>query len=421
MRESSLQMRARLLKVSNALQVARQGSGRIGRRRQVRTPPRKIRFDLHVGGTRFRPSLPWTPTEANLARARLRIQQIKARIAAGTFSFAEDFPDYRGERGQRPACALTCAEVFEAFLTHSQARVAREDLSPSTLASYRQILSYTWGPTLGPLPFLSVRHSTLARIADAQTCGKKTYNNLLSAIRRAFEFGYRDHPEQRDPASLLKSVRLRRKDRAPIDPFTIDEAETLIAGIHADWGQAQGNFDEFRFFTGLRPCEQIALVLADFERTRGFLTVSKTRVRRINRDVTKTGSDRQVELCARAVSVLERQLRLRESLEREGRLEHEYLFFEARGQVFPDTRNPYRRWGRTLARLPIRYRNPYSARHTSVSWNLMIGRNPLRVAQQHGHSPTTMWSVYAAWTCDTPDADVERIRHAMTSPSPHEG
>ena len=28
----------------------------------------------------------------------------------------------------------------------------------------------------------------------------------------------------------------------------------------------------------------------------------------------------------------------------------------------------------------------------------MVGRNPLLVAKEHGHRPTTMLSVYAAWT-----------------------
>ncbi len=40
----------------------------------------------------------------------------------------------------------------------------------------------------------------------------------------------------------------------------------MIAAIHRDWGEAQGNYDEFRFFTGLRPSEQIALVLTDLDR-----------------------------------------------------------------------------------------------------------------------------------------------------------
>jgi hypothetical protein len=50
-----------------------------------------------------------------------------------------------------------------------------------------------------------------------------------------------------------------------VDPFTIVEAESLIAQLCADWGNAIGNYDELRFFTGLRPSEQIALLVTDFD------------------------------------------------------------------------------------------------------------------------------------------------------------
>jgi hypothetical protein len=43
---------------------------------------------------------------------------------------------------------------------------------------------------------------------------------------------------------------MARKDRARPDPFRIQDAETLIAQIHADWGEAEGNYHAFRFFTG---------------------------------------------------------------------------------------------------------------------------------------------------------------------------
>ncbi len=36
-----------------------------------------------------------------------------------------------------------------------------------------------------------------------------------------------------------------------------------MSKLHADWGEAMGNYDEFRFFTGLRPSEQIALLVSD--------------------------------------------------------------------------------------------------------------------------------------------------------------
>ena len=73
-------------------------------------------------------------------------------------------------------------------------------------------------------------------------------------------------------------------------------------------------------------------------------------------------------------------------------------------------------WRKTLQRLPtIRYRRPYCARHSSVSWNLMIGRSALRVAQQHGHSIETMLRIYAAWTPGAVDADLAMIERAMIS------
>jgi integrase len=80
----------------------------------------------------------------------------------------------------------------------------------------------------------------LVKIADAKHVGKKTYNNIVSVLRRAFEHGYRDHPERHNPARGLKTLRIHRKDRPPVDPFSIEEAETLIAAIHRDWGEGAG-------------------------------------------------------------------------------------------------------------------------------------------------------------------------------------
>lgn len=206
------------------------------------------------------------------------------------------------------------------------------DMAAITVSTYRRVLDYFWRPTIGPERFLSVRYSTLVAIADEGLWSKKTYNNSISVLRRAFKFGYRDHPEGHDPTSGLKSARIRKKDRPVIDPFTIQDAETLIAAIRRDWGEAQGNYDEFRFFTGLRPSEQVALVLADFDATRGTLKINKARVGGIDNDSTKTGEDRRIELCPRAIQVLHRQIALRESLQLAGKIDHDQLFFKETGK-----------------------------------------------------------------------------------------
>ena len=54
----------------------------------------RIQFDLRVNGRRLRPTLAWAPTEENLQRAREHRKMLKARIAAGTFRLAEEFPEY---------------------------------------------------------------------------------------------------------------------------------------------------------------------------------------------------------------------------------------------------------------------------------------------------------------------------------------
>ena len=173
----------------------------------------------------------------------------------------------------------------------------------------------------------------LVKIDDAYTCNKKTYNNAISALRRAFNFEYLDYPERGDPAASLKCARIGKQDRPPVDPFSIQDAVVLIAILHRDWGKAQGNYDELRFFTGLRPSEQIALTVTDYDAVRSVLGVNKARVLGIDKDATKTGEDRRILLCPHAISIIERQLRLRHRLVRAGHIDHQHQIFHQQSRA----------------------------------------------------------------------------------------
>jgi integrase len=136
--------------------------------------PARIQFDFYIDRVRFRPTVRWIPNEANLRRARMYLARIKARIAAGTFCFADEFPDYQHLQKIRvPLSARTCGEVFDAFLRHDEARLARGDLAASTVASYRQILNHDWRPYIGHLPFLGVPYSMLVRSRTPITATRK--------------------------------------------------------------------------------------------------------------------------------------------------------------------------------------------------------------------------------------------------------
>jgi hypothetical protein len=73
----------------------------------------------------------------------------------------------------------------------------------------------------------------------------------------------------------------------------------------------------------LRPSEQIALLVTDYDAYRGVLSVTKARVLRRDKDRTKTQEDRDVELCPRALEILKRHLTLRDEYVVAGKIRHE--------------------------------------------------------------------------------------------------
>src|SRR6185437_10670244 len=159
----------------------------------VAAPRGRIQFDFRFDGVRYRPSIKRPPSEANLRRARERLEVIKRQIQLGIFSFAEEFPDYRyPERLTDVSKFQLCGEVFDEYLAHCEARLRRDDMAAATVNSYRKILDCIWRPQIGHLVFQKIRYSHLIAIADGHNWSKKTYNNSISALKRAFDFGYRD-------------------------------------------------------------------------------------------------------------------------------------------------------------------------------------------------------------------------------------
>ena len=69
---------------------------------------------------------------------------------------------------------------------------------------------------------------------------------------------------------------------------------------------------KLRFFTGLRPSEELALVVIDYDAEHGRVERHQGAHQRVDSDVTKPGEDRHVALCPGAMAFFERQLRLSE-------------------------------------------------------------------------------------------------------------
>jgi hypothetical protein len=68
----------------------------------------RIQFDFEFAGVRYCPTLKCSPTEANLKRTRKQLQEIRQRIAAGTFVFPEEFPVVARTGVPTSICSFFC-------------------------------------------------------------------------------------------------------------------------------------------------------------------------------------------------------------------------------------------------------------------------------------------------------------------------
>ena len=71
------------------------------------------------------------------------------------------------------------------------------------------------------------------------------------------------------------------------------------------------------------------------------------------------------------------------------------------------------RWRYVIKSRHVRYREPYNGRHTCVSWNLMLGKNILWCARQHGHSLEVMLTIYGSWIEGSTAEDIAVIKSSM--------
>jgi hypothetical protein len=76
-----------------------------------------------------------SPTEANLRRAREQLAAIKERITSGTFSFADEFPDFRDLRGCAWRRLAENVRPFRCFPPRCEFRMAKDDMAPITFAT----------------------------------------------------------------------------------------------------------------------------------------------------------------------------------------------------------------------------------------------------------------------------------------------
>ncbi len=170
-----------------------------------------------------------------------------------------------------------------------------------TKKGYLNILEYHWMGYFALEPIQSITTEDIKEaIIDRDFQTAKTLNNCLIPLRGVFDCAMENKYISENP---LESIRNKKVQIDIPDPFSRKEMNALL-----DWLKSNLTDDdilyywyyELAFWSGCRPSELIALKEADFDFFSGMFKVNKSRVRGIEKNVTKTHTAREICLNPRS-------------------------------------------------------------------------------------------------------------------------
>lgn len=372
---------------------------------ELREKSIRVRFDWR--GKQRRETLyiddePMAPTPANAKYAKRLVAEISQKVQNGTFEYASYFP--KSSNADEPEEGVPMLhDVMDKWLKVY-------DGKESTKRQYRTRLNSFWKKALKNRPIEDVGYSDILTALNSGTWKSgKSRNNELSLINGVFEFARLDKLIKENPCAEVKRAGYQKP--AP-DPFDLGEVHAILGHLREQRPEQILNFVQVMFFTGLRTSEGIALRWSDIDFRKREVLIDGANVYDEESDTTKTYEPRTVKLNGLAVEALQRQKA------------HTFL---AGAHVFhdPKTGEPWSYakitdvrafWKATLTKLGIRYRRPYSMRHTYATMGLMSGVKPGFMANQLGHSLRMFFTVYAKWISSSDDdREMAKLEQAISS------
>lgn len=330
---------------------------------------------------------PLAPTPANIKYATRIAAEVRDKVRSGLFTYADYFPNSPRAQGEQ---AGTVGDFMDRWYDQLE-------LKPSTLSEYKRMKDKFWKPAIGNKMLKKVTHSDITTaLKNGTWSSNRTRNNMLYMLRAVFNLAVADGLIAKNPCETIEAAAWQRKKP---DPFSIVEANRIIARLHEKHHEQVANFYEFMFFSGLRTGEGLGLEWADVDMNKRIVVVRQSFVRGKIQE-TKTSKERTVKLTARAFEALKRQKSWSFVGDVDGRVFHN----PSTGKAWAKEQNisePY--WKPTLKALGIRYRRPYNTRATYATIGLMSGARPAYMAAQLGHSLEVFYRDYADWIADQDD------------------
>lgn len=381
----------------------------------VRKETGKLVIDFRFKGERCREQTALDDTPANRKRLVKFVEKIESDITAGTFNYAETFPNskragklgltavtpvaaalgqiHSGNPGAAPRPAFaTPAAVLPTFREFTATWVAENDVGwrRSHKRTVMDIIKVHLEPAFGEKVVSDITKADILqfRSALAKVPGRNKGNlsaKRINAITGVLRQILNEAADRFEFTTAYRNIKPLKVPRSDIVPFNLEEVQAILATVRADFK----DYYTVRFFTGMRTGEIDGLKwkYVDFERRQ--ILVRETIVGG-EEDITKTdGSQREIQMSEIVYQALRRQEKATRSLS-------VFVFCNLQGQPLDHVNVTKRVWYPLLRHMGLALRRPYQTRHTAATLWLGAGENPQWIARQMGHASTEMlFKVYA--------------------------
>ena len=363
-----------------------------------------LAFRFYWNGREFWQGTGWRDTAKNRTKAEGKAVEMTDEIKAGTFSYLKWFPkgnkahefgpkDNGAPAGNKP---LTVRTFYQEWIEKKKPPFVRLSLQ----RDYQQNFKRTILPFMGDVELNRVSVDTLEsfriHLVDERGLALKTARNIIDGSLRAM---IRDAGRRvdRNPFNDLPANWWPRQPQREPDPYSEDERDAILKYYRANRPQWAYAFVFFRFYTGTRPSEAVALKWGSVDLQSGKAMLSLSR-HLGEENATKTrASRRTISLLPNVVDVLKSILPLRVE-------PNSYVFTDAQGRPIDQSEFNRCSFQPVLRVLKLRPRPFYNTRHTFISIALTLGCNQKWIAEQTGTSIAMIQEHYGKYIRDDGDA-----------------
>src|SRR5215813_465024 len=362
----------------------------------------RLAFRLFWDGRESWEGTRWKDTPKNRLKAEADALRISEEMERGTFDYLKWFPDGNRVHLFRTKAQrigenkpLTVRKFCEEWIKRKKPPFVRRSLE----GDYKQAFNRNILQFMGDLDLNSVTVDTLENfrmhLIEQRRLSIKSARNIIDGSLRAM---FRDAGRriERNPFNDLPSNWWPRLPQREPDPYTEGERDRIINFYREHRPHKEYAFVYFRFYTGSRPSEAVALKWGsvDLRNRKAAFAVSR-HLGEENAPKTRA-SHRTVTLLPNVVELLQTLLPLHVGPE-------SYVFTDADG--LPIDQSEFARGFQGVLRvLKIRPRPFYNTRHTFISVALTLGCNPKWIAEQTGTSLVMIQQNYGKYVRDDGDA-----------------